>query len=385
VQVAVGGHQVCLRYPGGAMICWGEVRGRTDDVDPLLVTTEVDEETLAHHDPGRATALVPGMLDVADMSCGRSFCCALRSDESLWCWGMVDRWNAPGQNPPPANPRLPAPVPGLDDVAAIIGSGSERLAMSSRDDDLLTVGGATVLRAPVSDWPHAPVTGVAYSTRGASLIANGQVYANCLEIWRGECGFDSIPSDAPHLPDFMRPAGYIDDAVDLAAWDDTRCALRASGEVWCWGDARVIWEQSMHGSYEQPQQSWAPTRVEALADIVALEASDHAFCALRADHQLVCWGIDTSGILRTGHTDGEVWSPYALRDASDVVDFDLNDTALCVIRENGEVACTAQLPPDAPRHGHHRGDLVRVPNLPDLPADFMGEPSEVPLDSDGGV
>ena len=390
VQVAVGGHQVCLRYPGGAMICWGEVRGRADDVDPLLVTTEVDEETLAHDDPGRATTLVPGMLNVGDVSCGQSFCCAVRQDHGLWCWGMLNRWSAPGQQRAPDDPRVPRLVPGLDDVARVIGQGDEQLALSSLDQDLLALGDGAVVRTPASDWPHFPVTtAVAYSTTGPSLVADGHVYSMCLDNQHGQCGggsdLYSSRVDYSPWPVFLLPVLDIDDAIDLASWDYTRCALRATGEVWCWGDAQVIWYQTVHEDGAVQRTTRRPTRVEALSDIVALKAGSKSFCALRADHQLFCWGIDTTGILHTRHADGERWQPYAVPDASDVVAFDLDDRSACVIRESGEVACSAQLPPDAPRRGHQRGDLVRVPNLPDLPADFAEEPTVVPTDVDGGV
>ena len=162
------------------------------------------------------------------------------------------------------------------------------------------------------------------------------------------------------------PVLGIDDAVTVASNGVARCALRATGEVWCWG-----------GQIPSPDLSAVyatPIRVEALDHITDLQAGWY-FCALREDHQLLCWGVDTSRILRTGHDDGERWQPYLLPDAADVVDFDLNDAALCVIREGADVACSDLLPPDVPRHGRHRGQLVRVPGLPELPADFADEPT----------
>jgi len=370
-QVRVGAHQVCLRYAGGAVLCWGEVRGRTDDVDPHLVTTEVDGHVLEHDDAARATALVDGLLDANDLTCGDSFCCAIRGDHSLACWGMLDRWDAPGRGAASGDPRLPAAVPGVDDATAFIGRGHAQLALSALDQDMLALG-ARVSRSPPSDWPYAPVTSVAYSDDGPTMVADGKVYALCFSGAPGRCGLEFEQDEV--FPEFMLPISGLDDVVSVASRDDTRCALRASGEVWCWGAARVIWEQTEHGDHESPRAS-RPTRVDALSDITVLKASDHGFCALRADHQLLCWGVDTSRILRTGHDDGERWQPYLLPDAADVVDFDLNDAALCVIREGADVACSDLLPPDVPRHGRHRGQLVRVPGLPELPADFADEPT----------
>jgi len=113
----------------------------------------------------------------------------------------------------------------------------------------------------------------------------------------------------------------------------------------------------------------------AVADNPAPAAQATPAAAADTTPSYGAWGVDTSRILRTGHDDGERWQPYLLPDAADVVDFDLNDAALCVIREGADVACSDLLPPDVPRHGRHRGQLVRVPGLPELPADFADEPT----------
>jgi len=188
--------------------------------------------------------------------------------------------------------------------------------------------------------------------------------------------FEGIPqgyiSDGELDPNYGRqvPVIGIDDAVGVASEGVARCALRATGEVWCWG------------SYVPPDPEPAygtPVRVEGLDHIVDLQAGRLFFCALREDHQLLCWGDNSySGILHTT-PGGERWQPYAVPDATDVVSMNISGGGVCVIRESGEVGCNGGFPPEVIQpEGWVYGDLVTIPNLPDLPEDFPDEPTQVP-------
>jgi len=123
VQVELGYYETCLRYAGGAMICWGDVRGSLEDVEPTAFDV-ISYDPLSRADPRRATRLVPGMLDAQDMACREADCCSLRSDDSVWCWGRayVSTFATakPGIAHPRADDRIPEPVPGLEHMRRAI-------------------------------------------------------------------------------------------------------------------------------------------------------------------------------------------------------------------------------------------------------------------------
>jgi len=75
-----------VRYPGGAVLCWGLIRGVADDTntDPTygLAYENVDRDS-----PKRGMRLATGMLDATSLATGLDFSCAIRSGLGPWCWG----------------------------------------------------------------------------------------------------------------------------------------------------------------------------------------------------------------------------------------------------------------------------------------------------------
>jgi len=231
---------------------------------------------------------------------------------------------------------------------------------------------------------------------GNCLIDDGQVFC-----WDGNDGIERDYSDPAYHCNGEHesgdPAAGIDDAVQVSAVRGLACALRASGEVWCWGGnyLSMVGQPSAPGPFAGCDL-WddaivpTPARVEGLDHIVQIAVSQggrNMVCALRDDGQLLCWGDED--VLAGRTAEPRPWVPRPYPGASDVVAFDLRN-GLCVIRRSGEVACDRDFPPftDEPA-GWRYGDLVRIRDLPDLPADFPYEPDEVPppdgLDADGGM
>ena len=111
-QVSVGDHTVCVRYDGGDVVCWGERRGRYDDVDPALAGVG---EHLAHDDHRRWPERVDGLERVSDVVFGEGYCCAAHQldGDALSCWGTMRGEAMPGIPTPEDDPRVPQIVPGL--------------------------------------------------------------------------------------------------------------------------------------------------------------------------------------------------------------------------------------------------------------------------------
>jgi alpha-tubulin suppressor-like RCC1 family protein len=101
----------------------------------------------------------------------------------------------------------------------------------------------------------------------------------------GELGIGTASADLHTIP--VRVPGLTD--VVAVAGDYYRCALRADGTVWCWGETLSF----------TPQPK--PAQMSGLSNIVAITGSDLTKCALRNDATIWCWGRNTLGELGNGN------------------------------------------------------------------------------------
>lgn len=81
----------------------------------------------------------------------------------------------------------------------------------------------------------------------------------------------------------------LTEIIEVSAGADHACALRASGEVLCWGSA--VFGQLGDGQFVAHAQ---PKRVEGLSNIVRVVASDDHTCAIQRGGALYCWGRNES-------------------------------------------------------------------------------------------
>src|SRR6185369_16808419 len=89
-------------------------------------------------------------------------------------------------------------------------------------------------------------------------------------------------------------------AVGVAAGYGHTCALLRTGQVKCWGlgGAGQLGNPSAFGP--APSIVLEPVTVTGLDDAVGLSAGSFHTCALRANGQVVCWGEGRDGQLGNG-------------------------------------------------------------------------------------
>lgn len=205
---------------------------------------------------------------------GNGFACALRASGHVWCWGD-NQFGAIGVPPvgddlcDPATKRcrpLPTEVSGLDEVVQL--AVGNQFACARRKNGRV--------------W--------CWGKNEAGTLGNGSA----------EPKFRASPAEIQNLAP----------AFDIVAGESTACASvrepinsgdggpTESTRIYCWGN-------NVSAMIGQPpsNQIYPPTLFPQLTNAkqVRLSLSSGNGCAIRSDDTIVCWGLNTRGIL--GHVD----------------------------------------------------------------------------------
>jgi alpha-tubulin suppressor-like RCC1 family protein len=119
----------------------------------------------------------------------------------------------------------------------------------------------------------------------------------------GQPGYtENIGDDEP--PSDWDPVEVADDVVELVAGSDHNCALRAGGQLRCWGDNTAgqlgYGNTDVVGDDETPASAGDVPLPDAVLSVAA--GTSHN-CALLEGGDVMCWGSNESGQLGYGNTD----------------------------------------------------------------------------------
>jgi len=173
-EIAVGGHHVCVRYPGGQVACWGRnAEGQLGDGTTTTRTALTD---------------VMGLSDATAISAGNWHSCAIRNSGEIVCWGT----NSSGQLGDGSGMNQLAPSP-------VATTGAGRLVSAGLSHSCAIMEGMGEIRC----WGHN-----AYGQLGDGTTAPRPTPVTAMGI----------------------------EAISIAAWGDWHvCAVRVGGQVACWG------------------------------------------------------------------------------------------------------------------------------------------------------
>ncbi|MEK7422196.1 MAG: hypothetical protein AAB131_00005, partial [Actinomycetota bacterium] len=162
----------------------------------------------------------------------------------------------------------------------------------------------------------------------------------------GRLGYDGHPSDGPGIVDSGDADGAASFAIvqiaagggiDVAVADlGHSCALRANGEVLCWGDNGT--GQLGDGTRND---SAVPIVVQGLTDAVNIDAGDEHTCAVRSSGAAACWGRNFYGELGIGDVAlmAYVPLPTALVGVTDANQIAAGGMHGCLRRDDRTAAC----------------------------------------------
>ena len=266
--------------------------------------------------------------------------CALASDGTVQCWGSNPKGQL-GDGTTTSRSR-PAPVSGLTHVIAVgVGSGHSCALRANGTVACWGLNSSGQLGDGTTTDRLAPVT--VSGLRDIVHLGVGDFHAcavratGAVQCWgaqsEGRLGNGSTALSFQALP--VNVPGVLD-AVAVSPGQAHTCALRATGQVLCWG--RNFEGEIGNGGTVSPQLS--PVTVPGVSNAVAITAGFHGNCALRADGAVLCWGANSDG---SGGTDPHVANPIVnatlVTGISGAVAIAMGTRHTCAVRGDGRVFC----------------------------------------------
>jgi uncharacterized protein (TIGR03437 family) len=242
--------------------------------------------------PTNTPGQVSGLTDIVAISTGQTNSLALRSDGTVWAWGISTYGNL-GTGNTTINAETPVQVSGLTGALAIAEGGLFSLALTSDGTvwlwgDLLCCSSAS--SAIYVPQPVSGLTGVVALAAGndhvLALKSDGTVWAfgdnHNGQLGNGTSGAETI-STVP------QPVGGLTGVVAIAAGAYDSLAIKADGTVWAWG------------LEDEPLEYTVPLQVSGLTGVVALAGGQLDTYALKSDGTLWAWGTNDQGELGNGN------------------------------------------------------------------------------------
>ena len=255
-------------------------------------------------DGSRTSRLTPvkvfGISTAQKVSAGLFSTCALLNDQSIQCWGAND-YGQLGDGSL-ANSSVPVVVAGITNATAISVGGYHACALLP-DGSVKCWGynGAGQLGNGTTNDSVLPVT-VSGLTSALSISAGA--YHSCAVLSDGtaQCwGLNSggeLGNGTDNDSSVPTAVSGVNTATQISAgWTHT-CATLGNGTVQCWGSSNYggIGDGEMHAS------TLVPVNVSNITTATAVSCNLDHCCALLSDQTVQCWGENSDGELGDGTT-----------------------------------------------------------------------------------
>lgn len=278
-KVVAGGFNTCAIDVAGALWCWGSnalgqlgqgyVGGTTCNGDGCAMS------------PVRVDGLGQ---DVVDVAIGADHVCAIKADQSVWCWGH-NKWGQLGDG---TNADESSPVQVGTFHATTIGAGSAHTCAIAPDGSVWCWG----------------------------FNLDGQL---------GDGTTTNQPSPVQ--------VASMTTATEVRAGDLFTCARATNGAAWCWGHG--VWGERGDGTTTLMSP---PVQVVTVGNSVEqLGARLNLACASETDGGLACWGLGTLGDL--GDDAGIQPTPANVQGLPSVQSIAVGGAHVCALDGSGTAFC----------------------------------------------
>ncbi len=288
--VALGEGHACAVKTDGSLWCWGyNDRGQLGDAS-----------TISRSTPVAVIGMAGGVTSVA-MYAGHS--CAVKTDGSLWCWGSNDHGQlGDGTTVDKTTPICPT---GMHTQVRAVSVGLLHTCALRTDDSVWCWGRGTEGQLGNSAAVTSPVPVQVQGLTGqkpVSLHSGG--YFNFVILDTGMTrawGYNSqgMLADGT-IVDRSTPVSQVgmdDGALTLDGSRHFACAAAPSGQLWCWGtNGDGVFGNGATG------YSYTPVPTSGETSVTGVATGYSHTCVLRADGTVGCTGLNTFGQLGDGTT-----------------------------------------------------------------------------------
>lgn len=291
---------------------------------------------------------VTGGATWTQVSLGSSSACALRTDNSAWCWG----WNYQGQlgNGNTTQQTSPAAVSGGGTWNYITTNYTHGCGIKT-DGSLWCWGGdywGTVGDGP--DDAGDELTPVAVDSSDTWVMVDSQWTSNCAINQRGHiaCWGAENTTSEEDMEYRLLPTPVVGDykwtKITAGGHDwyyyEHSCGLRTDGVVMCWGfNGEGTWDDyGALGNNMAQKNSAVPVTVSGGHLWKDIDAGDNYTCGIRTDDVAMCWGHNTSGQVGDGSL-LERWVPVTVSGGHTWSQISAGDSHTCGVRTDGAAMC----------------------------------------------
>ncbi len=323
-QLGLGGFTSCAILESGQLWCWG--------------ANEEGQLGLGNGSPN--TVNVPTQVGTdlwLDHSQGEDNGCAVRQDNTLWCWGNNEDGQL-GVGDTTARNAPTAEASGATDWVQVEAATTGNHACGIRSDNSLHCwGGNNRGQLGVGDTADRNVP-TALSAGTWSQVSLGDEHScgvrpdGTLWCWGsnedGQLGQgDVVDLNAP------TQVGTDTNWGSVSAGFAHTCGLRTDGTLWCWGD-----NNSGALGTDDRIDHMSPVQVGADTWRLVVSTGNRYNCAVRSDGTLWCWGRNFRGALGTGDM-ADRGAPTQVGASTDWAGVDLGRDHTCGLKPNGTIEC----------------------------------------------
>ena len=311
--------------------------------------------------PQRANAAA--MTGFTQVSAGTMFTCAVKSDQTVWCWG--DNANGKLGDGTTINRNRPVQVSGLTDVTSVDNQSDFSCALKANGTvwcwgtggfGQLGNGGTANSSTPVQ---VTGLSGVTQMSTGyghvCAVISNGTV-----SCWGWNVNHMIGDGTTTNRTTPVTVSG-ITTASQVRSGAYNSCVLLANQTVTCWGSANGF--RGSSGSGNASTKS-SPTGISAVTQLS--NAKGQHLCAKFSDESVKCWGYNDHGQVGD-NTQIDKNSPVAIPDISGVINISSSNHTSCAIKSDRTVLCWGWAGWNQLGNGSNTDKLVptAVPNISD--------------------
>ncbi len=275
IAVSVGEFHACVLLRNGQVSCWGsnsfgQLGNRTTASSILPVAVLLSDGT--------------PLSGVVDVVASKEGSCALRSDQSVTCWGAgFDGLLGDGSQ---EDRNFAGPVVSIANIIAIDAAYSTNRVCAVRSDGTAHCWGKSLL---TSSRVRTPVQKVGIS--GATSISVGPSYA-CSTVSSNEfrCWDDwGAPADATAISgDIFTFSGL---SVLSTGLGSANCLVMSDTTLRCWGSG---WNGVLGTGSNSDRATPVLVKTSSsttLSGVSRIEPGDSLTCALMIDTSIQCWGF----------------------------------------------------------------------------------------------